>query len=52
VQVGNQTLTGRRFALSDNGAVRAELWIDAAGRLLKVSVPEKTLVALRDDPPR
>ncbi|HEX7938374.1 MAG TPA: hypothetical protein VF483_05230 [Gemmatimonadaceae bacterium] len=52
VPVGTQTLTGRRFALTDNGTLRAELWIDAAGRLLKVSVPDKSLVALRDDPPR
>ena len=52
VVVGGQSLSARRFALMDGADVRAELWIDAAGRLLKASVPEKALVAIRDDPPR
>jgi hypothetical protein len=52
VLVGGQSLTGRKFALQDGNETRAEIWIDAAGRLLKVSVPGKALVALRDDPPR
>ena len=50
--IGGQSLSGRRFALMDGADVRAELWIDAAGRLLKVSVPAKALTAIRDDPPR
>jgi hypothetical protein len=52
VVVGGQNLTGRRFALWDANTMRADVWIDAVGRLLKVSVPDKALVALRDDPPR
>jgi hypothetical protein len=53
VVVGRQNLTGRRFALVDaSSTVRSEIWIDALGRLLKVSVPAKSLVATRDDPPR
>ncbi|MEK7403130.1 MAG: hypothetical protein AABZ80_12315 [Gemmatimonadota bacterium] len=52
VVVGGQNLTGRRFAFVDSATVRAELWIDAAGRVLKAAYPEKALVALRDDPPR
>jgi len=52
VAVGGQSLTGRHFTLTDGALVRAEIWIDAAGRLLKATVPDKGLVAQRDDPPR
>lgn len=52
VAIGGKPIAGRHFVLSDGASVRAELWIDAAGRLLKISVPETALLALRDDPPR
>jgi hypothetical protein len=52
VPVGGRNLAGRRFALLEGTNTRAELWIDAAGRLLKITVPDKALTALRDDPPR
>ena len=52
VVIGRQNLTGRHFALTDGSSVRAEMWVDALGRLLKASVPDKGLVATRDDPPR
>jgi len=50
--IGGQAITGRRVALVDSAGGRRELWLDPLGRLLKVSVPEKGLIALRDDPPR
>ena len=50
--IGRQAITARRLALVDSIGGRRELWIDQLGRLLKVSIPEKGLVALRDDPPR
>lgn len=52
VVVGRQPVSGRRFAVTDGQVTRAEVWIDAAGRLLKASIPGKSLVAIRDDPPR
>ena len=52
VLVGGQSLTARHFALQDGASTRAELWIDAAGRILKASVADKALLAVRDDPPR
>jgi hypothetical protein len=52
ISIGGQNLNGRHFAIVNGTGVRAEIWIDAAGRLLKASVPDKALVALRDDPPR
>lgn len=52
IQIGGQNILGRHLALVDSAGARRELWVDPAGRLLKVSIPEKALLALRDDPPR
>lgn len=52
VEVAGRAISGRRYALvSDSGDERV-IWVDARGRLLKVSIPGSDLVALRDDPPR
>jgi hypothetical protein len=51
VEIAGKKLPGRRFSISSDGVTR-DVWVDALGRLLKVSIPEKELVALRDDPPR
>jgi hypothetical protein len=52
LDIGRRRIESRRFALigTDNSA--RELWIDAGGRLLKVALPDRSLVAVRDDPPR
>jgi hypothetical protein len=52
VEIAGRSIPGRRFAVIGANGVRREVWIDEKGRLLKVSIPEKGLVALRDDPPR
>lgn len=51
VEIAGVKVAGRRFTISSNGLQR-DVWVDALGRLLKVSIPERELVALRDDPPR
>ena len=51
VEIAGVRVPGRRFTISSDGATR-DVWVDALGRLLKVSIPGKELVALRDDPPR
>lgn len=50
--IGGTTLDARRFTVADPGGIDREVWADAAGRLLKVAIPSKGVVALRDDPPR
>lgn len=50
--VGSTTLDARRFTIADPGGTDREVWADADGRLLKVAIPSKGVVALRDDPPR
>lgn len=51
VTIGQVTLDARRIVFTEPGGVTREVWIDATGRLLKVSIPSKGIVALRDDPP-
>ena len=52
VEIAGRTIEGRRFTLTDPSGATRDVWIDARGRLLKVAIPERGLVALRDDPPR
>lgn len=50
--IGGSTLDARRFNIADPGGADRAVWADASGRLLKVAIPSKGVVALRDDPPR
>ena len=52
LSIGGTLLDARRFTISDPGGADREVWADASGRLLKVTIPSKGVVALRDDPPR
>lgn len=52
VEVAGRGLSGRRYTLVSSANGTRDVWIDAKGRLLKVAIPAKGLVALRDDPPR
>jgi hypothetical protein len=53
VSIALQSIAARKFVVREgaDGTVR-EVWIDAAGRLLKVAIPAQRLVATRDDAPR
>jgi len=50
--IGRSRVASRRFALLDPAGTAREIWLDGQGRLLKVALPDKSLVAVRDDPPR
>ena len=52
VTIGGTPLDARHFTVSDPGGADRELWADGSGRLLKVAIPSRSIVALRDDPPR
>lgn len=52
VQVGTRELEATHVVLTEPSGARREVWVDGQGRLLKVSIPARGLVALRDDPPR
>lgn len=53
VSIALESVEARKFVVREGtaGIVR-EVWIDAAGRLLKVTVPADQLVAVRDEAPR
>jgi hypothetical protein len=50
--IGGTTLDAKRYTIADPGGADREVWADASGRLLKVAIPSKGVVAVRDDPPR
>jgi hypothetical protein len=52
VTIGGTPLDARHFTVSDPGGADREVWADGSGRLLKVAIPSRSIVALRDDPPR
>lgn len=51
VRIGNHDLPATYLrATFDDGDAR-DIWVDRTGRLLKVAIPARELVAVRDDPP-
>ena len=52
VSVGGRTIAGRAFVLVEPGGANREIWVDAQGRVLKVAIPSRGIVATRDEPPR
>ena len=52
VDIGGNSIAATHFVLSAAGFARREFWIDSAGRILKVTIPERGIVAQRDEPPR
>ena len=52
VSIGGQSIAGRSFSLIEAGGASREVWVDSQGRVLKVAIPSRGIIALRDDPPR
>lgn len=52
IDVAGAAVSSRHFALTGTPGPAREIWIDSKGRLLKVTIPAKGWVAVRDDPPR
>jgi hypothetical protein len=52
LSIGGTTLDAHRYTIADPGGSDREVWADGSGRLLKVAIPSRGVVALRDDPPR
>jgi hypothetical protein len=51
VTVGGRSLAARHLTLRASDEQR-DVWVDDAGRVLRVELPKEGLVAVRDDPPR
>jgi hypothetical protein len=52
VEIGNGTLPSRHLTVTSADGVVTDLWVDAAGRVLRVATPSRGFVAIRDEPPR
>lgn len=50
LQVGNHDVPATHLRATIAGEVH-DIWVDKSGRLLKVALPGRALVAIRDDPP-
>jgi hypothetical protein len=51
VTVGTREIEARHFVLTEATGVQRDVWIDSEDRVLKVAIPSRGIVALRDDPP-
>jgi hypothetical protein len=51
IAVGGRTITATRYSLV-SGAARRDFWVDAAGRVLRVEVPDAGIKAIREELPR
>jgi hypothetical protein len=52
VSIGGRSLPATHLVLTDPATGDREIWVDADGRVLKVALPGRSLIALRDEPPR
>ena len=51
--IGGQRVSARHLVLRDAaGGADRDIWVDAQNRVLKVEIPSRNVVALRDDAPR
>lgn len=52
VTIGGQNLPARLLMLVEPGGADRQIWVDSRGRVLKVQMQSRGIVAVRDDPPR
>jgi len=52
VTVGTREIDARHLVLTEGDGTQRDVWVDAQGRVLKVAIPARGIVAVRDDPPR
>jgi len=52
VEIGGTSVAAQHYVLTAPGLPRREFWVDDGGRVLKVTVPDRGISALRDEPPR
>lgn len=52
VTIGSRTLDAEKLLLAEPGGATRQIWVDSAGRVLKVVMSPGGRTALRDDPPR
>lgn len=51
VELGNGKVPARHLIVVDAAGIATDVWLDAKGRLLRVAIPSRGFVAVRDAPP-
>lgn len=51
ITIGSGELDAKHIVLTEPGGTTRDIWVDDQGRVLKVAIPSRNLVATRDDPP-
>jgi hypothetical protein len=52
VSIGGRALDARHLVMTEPSGESRDIWVDAQGRVLKVALAARGIVALRDDAPR
>ena len=52
LNVGGRAIEARHLVMSDPAGGSRDIWVDAQGRVLKVAIASRGILALRDEPPR
>lgn len=52
VTIGTSDIEARHIVMTEPSGATRDVWVDAKGRVLKVAIPSRNIVALRDDPPQ
>jgi hypothetical protein len=52
LSIAGTPIDAHHYTIADPGGADRDVWADASGRVLKVAIPSRGVVALRDDPPR
>ena len=52
VSIGGQSIAARALVLIEPAGANREIWVDSQGRVLKVAIPARGVLAVRDEPPR
>jgi len=50
-EIGNAQIEAQKLAVTEASGPTREVWIDAQGRVLRVAIPSRGIVATRDEPP-
>ena len=50
--IGGTPIEARRLAVIEPNGETRDVWVDGQGRVLRVAIPARGIVAQRDDPPR
>ncbi len=49
--IGGKSIEGQHLQFTEPSGTVRDVWVDSAGRVLRVAIPSKGIVAQRDDPP-